>query len=171
MDYKTIRRGMDDIEKGSGTSDRIRHKGGGRKKISDNYFEIIRLIEEIIEPDTRGDPESPLRWTCKSVRNIADFLKSEGHQISHQTVANILHDLEYSLQGNKKTKEGKEHPDRDQQFCYINKTVKRFISKRNPVISVDTKKKELIGNYKNVGKELCKKGCPEEVNSHDFPEP
>jgi len=171
VDYKTIRRGIDEVQDGKSNTNRIRDNGGGRKKIVDHDPEIIQLIEDIIEPDTRGDPESPLRWTCKSVRNIADFLNEEGCSISHQTVANILHDLEYSLQGNKKTKEGKDHPDRDQQFKYINKTVKKFISSKNPVISVDTKKKELVGNYKNIGKELCKKGCPEEVNGHDFPDP
>ena len=124
----------------------------------------------IIEPDTRGDPESPLRWTCRSVRNIADALEQEDLIVSHTTVAAILHDLEYSLQGNKKTKEGADHPDRNEQFLYINKMAKKFLAKEDPVISVDTKKKELVGNYKNPGQEWASKGGAIEVNGHDFPD-
>ena len=169
----TIRRGVREINAGRNqeSSDRIRSKGGGRKKVTDTNPEIKAALEEIIEPETRGDPETPLRWTCKSVRNIADALQSEGCNISYQTVANILHDLEYSLQGNKKTKEGKGHPDRDQQFRHISSLVKKFLSAKNPVISVDTKKKELVGNYKNPGREWQGKGQPREVNGHDFPGP
>ena len=169
----TIRRGVREINAGRnhGLSERIRIEGGGRKKVTVTNPEIKAALEEIIEPETRGDPETPLRWTCKSVRNIADALQSEGCNVSYQTVANILHDLQYSLQGNKKTKEGKDHPDRDQQFKHISSLVKKFLSAKNPVISVDTKKKELVGNYKNPGREWQGKGKPTEVNGHDFPGP
>jgi len=167
----TIRRGIRELKSDVKNIDQVRVKGGGRKKTANKYPEIEKLIEEIIEPETRGDPESPLRWTCKSVRNIADVLAKNGYSISHQTVANILHKFEYSLQGNKKTKEGKAHPDRDTQFKYINKTAKSFLANQDPVISVDTKKKELVGNYKNAGREWQSKGNPKEVNGHDFPDP
>lgn len=171
MSCPTIRRGIKELKAGNKSFKGVRVGGGGRKKAIDKAPDIKKIIEEIIEPDTRGDPESPLRWTCKSVRNIADLLKKEGYDISHQTAASILHDLEYSLQGNKKTKEGEDHPDRDAQFKHINKVVKNFLAKKAPVISVDTKKKELVGNYKNAGKERRAKGKPEEVNGHDFPDP
>jgi transposase len=172
MNCQTIRRGISELENGKNKfSENVRNVGGGRKKISDKNPEIKKILEEIIEPDTRGDPETPLRWTCKSVRNITDLLKGEGCNVSHQTVSSILHELEYSLQGNKKTKEGDSHPDRDAQFKFINKNVKTYLANKLPVISVDTKKKELVGNYKNVGKEWRPKGSPIEVNGHDFPDP
>jgi transposase len=171
IDCKTIRRGIQELKQKKEQISQVRKKGGGRKKIKDQNPEIIQIIEDLIEPHTRGDPESPLRWTCKSVRNIEDFLQSKGYDISYKTVSSILHDLEYSLQGNKKTKEGKDHVDRDAQFKYINKIVKKFLKIQNPVISVDTKKKELIGNYKNPGREWAAKGSPKEVNDHDFPDP
>lgn len=136
MDYKTSRRGLDEFQIDQCNSSQIRQLGGGRKKISDQNSEAIKLIEELIESDTRGDPESPLRWTCKNVRNVADFLNKS---MSHQTVASILRKLEYSLQGNRKTKEGSSPPDRDEQFKYINKSVKKFIANKEPIISVDTK--------------------------------
>lgn len=170
MDPKTIRRGINDIKKKKKDISRIRIHGGGRKKITDQNPKVEKIIEDLIEPDTRGDPESPLRWTLKSVRNISDFLQSKGYDISHQTVASILHSLEYSLQGNRKTKEGNNHPDRNSQFKHINKTVKKFLSSKSPVISVDTKKKELVVNYKNAGKEWGNKGTPIDVNGHDFPD-
>ena len=149
----------------------MRNSGGGRKKISNEFPDIIKIIEEIVEPDVRGDPETPLRWTCKSVRNIKDLLEKKGFDVSHQTVASILNDLDFSLQANKKTKEGDSHPDRNRQFKFINKKVKIFLANKLPVISVDTKKKELVGNYKNNGREWTKKGKPKEVNGHDFPDP
>jgi transposase len=167
----TIHRGIRELKNGAQNFGKVRVKGGGRKKTSTKYPEIKNLIEEIIEPETRGDPESPLRWTCKSVRNIAKALAQNNCSVSHQTVANILHNLDYSLQGNKKTKEGKDHPDRDAQFKYISKTAKSFLVNKDPVISVDTKKKELVGNYKNAGREWQSKGNPKEVNGHDFPDP
>jgi transposase len=171
MDRKTIRRGIVDLKKESKDVDRVRAEGGGRKKIVDKIPDIKQKIEDLIEPDVIGDPGSPLRWTTKSVRNIAEFLLKGGCKISHQTVASILYELEFSLQGNRKTQEGKDHPDRDAQFKHINKIVKQFLKMKMPVISVDTKKKELVGNYKNPGKEWEKKKNPRKVNGHDFPDP
>jgi len=173
INCKTIRRGIAELKQGNQkvrTLKTVRIKGGGRKKITEQEPNIKKIIETLIEPDTRGDPESPLKWTCKSVRNISDFLNEKGYNISYKTVSSILHDMEYSLQGNRKTKEGENHPDRDLQFRHINATVKKYLLSKDPVISVDTKKKELVGNYKNVGKEWEKKGEPKEVNSHDFPD-
>lgn len=166
----TIRRGINDLKKKRIKPTAVRRVGGGRKRSTVSNPDLKKILQEIIEPETRGDPESPLRWTCKSVRNISDALKKEKLTVSHQTVASILHELEYSLQGNKKTKEGADHPDRNKQFLYINKMAKTFLSQKNPAISVDAKKKELVGNYKNVGRELSKKGKPIEVNGHDFPD-
>lgn len=166
----TISRGIQDLNKKPENLVASRQKGGGRKRSTEVNPELKRILQEIIEPDTRGDPETPLRWTCKSVRNIADALKREKLVVSHQTVAAILRELEYSLQGNKKTKEGADHPDCNEQFLYINRIAKKFLAKKDPVISVDTKKKELVGNYKNVGKEWASRGQPIEVNGHDFPD-
>lgn len=171
MSRNTVSRGVREFEQGDVNDLRIRSQGSGRKRLTKKYPEIKQCIEQIIEPDTRGDPESPLRWTCKSVRNIADFLEGEGYSVSRQSVARILHEMEYSLQGNRKTKEGADHPDRDQQFRFINRICKRFLSNGNPVISVDTKKKELVGEYKNIGREWHKKGGAIDVNGHDFPDP
>jgi transposase len=168
---QTIYDGMKELGDYS-SPERVRKSGGGRKKLTDIDPAIVDVLEEIVGPTSRGDPESPLRWTCKSVRNIADTLANKGFSIGRQTVANILHELDYSLQANRKTSEGKkDHPDRDKQFQNINRTAKRFISKSFPVISVDTKKKELIGKYKNDGHEWEKKGEPVKVLSHDFPDP
>jgi len=134
--------------------------------------ELLRKIEELIEDTTRGDPQSPLRWTCKSVRNVEKSLLKVGYSISYRTVARILNELEYSLQANRKTLEGREdHPDRDRQFYYINEQAKSFLRDGKPVISVDTKKKELVGNYKNGGREWKKKSCATNVLIHDFPDP
>ena len=152
--------------------DQVRVFGGGRKKIINTETKLIESLESMIDPSTRGDPESPLRWTSKSVRKLSEQLKKEGYQISHQTVATILYELDYSLQANRKTSEGKKsHPDRDKPFHHINGKIKSFLRRRLPVISVDTKKKELVGKYKNDGHEWEAKGCPIEVLSHDFPDP
>lgn len=148
--------------------DRIRKPGGGRKKTIDKDPTLIFDLDKLIDPITRGDPESPLRWTCKSVRKLADCLKELGHKTSHKMVAELLHDMNYSLQANKKVKEGSSHVDRNAQFEYINNKVKEFHSKGSPVISVDSKKKENIGEFKNNGKEWQLKGKPEEVNVYDF---
>lgn len=125
-------------------------------------------LEHLVNPTMRGDPESPLRWTCKSVRRLAKELKRMGHQTSHRMVAAILHDLGYSLQANSKTLEGASHRDRDAQFEHINRQVQEYQGTGDPVISVDTKKKELVGEFKNDGRELRPRGMPEKVKVHDF---
>ncbi len=125
-------------------------------------------LERLVESTTRGDPESPLRWTCKSVRRLAEELQQMGHQISYPVVAELLHGLDYSLQGNRKTKEGNSHPDRNAQFEHIHRQVRQYLRWQQPVISVDTKKKELVGDFKNGGREWRPKGNPERVRVHDF---
>ena len=147
---------------------RIRRFGGGRKKAVALDPSLKSDLEELLESTTRGDPESPLRWTCRSVRNLEAELNNRGHSVSHQVVADLLHELEYSLQANRKTSEGASHPDRNAQFEYVNSKVKRYLGEKEPVISVDTKKKELVGDFKNGGKELRPKGDPEKVRVHDF---
>lgn len=171
LSRQTIYRGLEDLEAGE-SSERVRKPGGGRKKLRNQNPELITSIEELIDPVTRGDPDSPLRWTCKSLRNLEESLVKAGYSVSYRTVARILTELEYSLQANRKTSEGKkDHPDRDEQFQYINKQAKRFLRTGEPVISVDTKKKELVGNYKNAGQEWKKKDHAVKVLSHDFPDP
>ena len=152
----------------SGPAGRIRRPGGGRKKTVHQDPTLRRDLEALIEPVTRGDPESPLRWTAKSVRRLAAELQRQGHRTSHRMVAEMLHELGYSLQANAKTIEGARHPDRNAQFEYINEKVRKFLTQREPVISVDTKKKELVGEFKNVGRELRPQGLPEKVRVHDF---
>jgi transposase len=147
---------------------RIRRPGGGRKKTVEIDQSVSTDLEQLVEPVTRGDPESALRWTCKSVRKLAAELREQGHQVSHQWVAEKLRDLGYSLQGNRKTREGSNHPDRDAQFEHINATAQRFLAAGDPVISVDTKKKELVGDFKNGGREWRPQGEPEEVRVYDF---
>ncbi len=147
---------------------RTRNKGGGRKLLIEKYPDIVAELDNLIEPSTLGDPMSPLRWTCKSTRNLASALKQKHFEISHVVVSDILRNMGYSLQSNKKTNEGGKHPDRNKQFEYINDMSKKYILYGNPVISIDTKKKEQIGNYKNNGKTLCKKKNPIEVNVYDF---
>src|SRR5215469_2643744 len=142
---------------------RIRRRGGGRKKTVETDQSVRTDLERLVEPVTRGDPESALRWTCKSVRKLAAELCEQGHQVSHQWVAQRLPDLGYSLQGNRKTREGSEHPDRDAQFGHLNATAQGFLAAGDPVISVDTKKKELVGDFKNAGREWQPQGEPEEV--------
>jgi transposase len=149
-------------------SGRIRKPGAGRKRTSETDETLRTDLEGLIEPVTRGDPESPLRWTSKSVRKLADELQRMGHQTSHRMVAALLHEMDYSLQANRKTLEGSAHPDRDAQFGHIHRQVKAFQAAAQPVISVDTKKKELVGNFKNQGRELRPKGAPERVRVHDF---
>jgi hypothetical protein len=171
MSRQTIYQGLKDLGSGS-KHDRVRSVGGGRKKISKQAPEIVDALENLIEPDMRGDPESLLRWTCKSVRNLEKALYKAGHVVSYRTIATILHERDYNLQGNRKGLEGKkDHPDRNLQFEYINKIAKDFLKKQFPVISVDTKKKELVGNYKNNGREWAKKGKARKVLTHDFPDP
>jgi hypothetical protein len=147
---------------------RVRRPGALRKRIAERDAAVIRDLERLVEPVTRGDPESPLRWTCKSVRRLAEELHRRGHIISYPVVAELLRELGYSLQANRKNKEGSSHPDRNAQFEYINRRVGRFLAGKQPVISVDTKKKELVGDFKNGGRELRPKGEPEKVRVHDF---
>ena len=166
----TIMRGIAELETAPKPSQarRIRRKGGGRKRTTDQDVTLKRDLESLVEPVTRGDPESPLRWTCKSVRQLAHQLNRMGHRTSHRMVADILHGMEYSLQANRKTLEGASHPDRDAQFQHIAAKIREFQAERQPVISVDTKKKELVGDFQNNGRELRPKGDPEKVRVHDF---
>ena len=166
---RVIRQGMAELTNPSVLpSGRVRRPGGGRKKAIDRDPALKQDWEELLESTTRGDPEAPLRWTCKSVRNLSAELKQRGHSVSHQVVADLLHELGYSLQANRKTKEGTSHPDRNAQFEHLNAQVKRYLAAKDPVISVDTKKKELVGDFKNGGRELRPQGDPEKVRVHDF---
>jgi transposase len=151
-----------------GHGGRMRRPGGGRKRTLASDPSLMTDLELLVEPTERGDPESPLRWTCKSVRRLAEELNRADHKTSHRMVAELLHELGYSLQANSKTIEGTSHPDRNAQFEYINRKVKRYLGSRDPVISVDTKKKELVGEFKNAGRELRPMGDPERVRVHDF---
>lgn len=146
----------------------IRKPGGGRKKTIDKDPTLKDDLNALVDPLTRGDPESPLRWTCKSVRKLAAELRSRGHKVSHSLVAELLDDMGYSLQANRKTREGSNHPDRDAQFAYINAQVQSALAQGEPAISVDTKKKELVGDFRNAGREWQPRGQPEEVRVHDF---
>ena len=147
---------------------RSRRPGAGRKKTTEKDPQLLPDLKALIESTTRGDPESPLLWTARSQRNIVDALEKQGHQTSTKMVSRLLKDLGYSLQANRKRREGAQHPDRNAQFEHINETIRRQLEANEPVISVDTKKKELVGPYKNGGRELRAKGDPEEVNVHDF---
>ena len=148
--------------------ERIRRPGGGDKRLKAKDPTLVVDLDALVDPATRGDPESPLRWTCKSTRKLASELQSQGHQVSAQTVAELLKEQGYSLQGNRKNKEGRSHPDRNAQFEHINRVAKAFAKRGQPVISVDTKKKELVGDFKNGGRELRPKGQPQPVRVHDF---
>jgi hypothetical protein len=147
---------------------RVRRLGAGRKPTVAKDATLLSDLEALVEPTTRGDPESPLRWTCKSLRRLAAALQAQGHAVSHTLVGEILKDRGFSLQGNRKTTEGASHPDRDAQFGYINTEVKEALAENQPAISVDTKKKELVGDFKNNGREYRPKGDPEAVRVHDF---
>jgi hypothetical protein len=168
----TIRAGLKELD--STLSDRvdvagrIRKSGGGRKPLTEHAPRLLHDLETLVDPNTRGDPMSPLRWTCKSAAMLASELRSEGHHVSERSVNRLLHNLGYSLQSNRKTIEGGDHPDRDAQFHYVNRTVKAFQRRGQPVVSVDTKKKELLGQFRGGGREWRPKGRPEEVNVHDF---
>jgi transposase len=165
----TIHKGIEELKVNvEWTPMQSRHSGGGRKKLTEHYPDIPEALDTLIDPVVRGDPESPLRWTCKSTRLLATELNHQGYEIGPSAVRFLLHELEYSLQGNKKTREGEDHPDRNDQFLYINDQVKRFLHAGQPVISVDTKKKENLGNYSNAGREWCPQGNPLETNTHDF---
>jgi hypothetical protein len=175
MAHTTIRRGMRELElqvEGGGAvaagESRIRRPGGGRKKITQTDPELLAALESLVDPVTRGDPESPLRWTCKSTRRLAEELARLSHPVCARMVGYLLGEAGYSLQANRKTREGNAHPDRNAQFEYINEQVKKFQRAGQPAISVDTKKKELVGDFRNVGKEYRPQGCPELVRVHDF---
>lgn len=150
------------------TLSRIRRAGGGRKRLTERDPELLNDLEALVAPMTRGEPESPLRWTCKSTRKLAETLQNQGHDVKERTVADLLKQLGYSLQSNRKTQEGGNHPDRDTQFEFINTQVQAFQERSQPVISVDTKKKELLGDFLNKGQEWQPKGIPEKVNIYDF---
>lgn len=172
LSRKAITKGQWEIEEGTVPSlGRIRRPGGGRKKILDHDPRLLGALDRLIDPETRGDPESPLRWICKSTRTLAAQLTRRKHPVSHMKVAQLLREQGYSLQGNRKTEEGGDHPDRDAQFRHINTQVKRALAKGVPVISVDTKKKELVGNYENGGRQWLPAKQPVKVNGHDFPQP
>jgi Rhodopirellula transposase DDE domain len=147
---------------------RIRRQGGGRKRTVDLDPSLRSDLEKLLEPATRGDPETPLRWSCKSSRQLSSELNGQGHRTSHRMVVALLHEMDYSLQANRKTIEGASHPDRNAQFEHINRKVKEHLRTKDPVISVDTKKKELVGNFKNGGREWRPQGDPEQVQIHDF---
>lgn len=166
---QVIRQGLRELEEApTHPAGRIRRVGGGRKKAKQKDPTLVADLKKLVEPTTRGDPESCLRWTCKSVRKLAEQLEQMGHQVSYPVVAELLHEMEYSLQANRKTKEGQNHPDRNAQFEHINAKVQQYIGRQQPVISVDTKKKELVGDFKNSGQTWRPKGKPEKVRVHDF---
>ena len=168
----TVRKAIRELEEAPvPLSDRARRSGGGRKRLADKDPALLQALEDLVDPSTRGDPTSPLRWTCKSTRQLAVALTEVGHPVSSWTVAQLLRRLGYSLQANRKTMEGTHHPDRDAQFRYVNERVRTHLRRGDPVISVDTKKKELVGTYKNSGREWQPKGEPEEVNIYDFFDP
>jgi transposase len=167
----TVYRALADLHQPPLPVERVRRTGAGRKRLVQHDPQLVQALETLIDPDTRGDPMSPLRWTCKSIRQLARLLKERGHPVSHTQVAQLLHALHYSLQGNAKTKEGKQHPDRDAQFRYIQRQSETFLDRGRPVISVDTKKKELVGNHANSGREWQPQGQPVPVDMHDFPDP
>ena len=177
MDRNTVTKGMREIQgkldislEASPERIRIRRPGGGRKSLAESDPMLKTDLENLIDPVTRGYPMSPLLWTCKSLRHLASELKSRGHVVSPQTVGDLLHQMDFSLQANRKTREGTDHPDRNAQFEYVAAQTQQFMSAFQPVISVDSKKRELIGNYKNAGREWRPKGSPEPVLTHDFPD-
>ena len=167
----TVSNGLKELEKGVPppiSEQKIRQEGGGRKQKKDQTEGLAERLEQLVEPATAGSPEHPLKWTSKSLRKLADGLKAEGFDVSHRLVGDLLKQMGFSLQANKKKIEGNNHPDRDDQFHYISAQVKDFQKQKAPVISVDTKKKELVGRFKNEGKEWHEKGAAEDVLVHDF---
>jgi len=172
LSRKAIAKGIREIQGGESPAEgRIRRPGGGRKKITVSDPALLAALEPLIECGTRGDPESPLRWICKSTRTLAAQLTRQNHPISYVKVAQLLHEQNYSLQSNRKTEEGEDHPDRDAQFRHINTCVKKTLAAGLPVISVDTKKKELVGNYANAGQQWLAAKQPRKVSGHDFADP
>ena len=166
----TVSAGVDELEAGAVPLGRVRRAGAGRKQAAVQDAGLLPALLALVEPGERGDPESPLRWTTKSLRDLAGELTARGHRVSHETVADLLRRAGYSLQGNAKVLEGRQHPDRDAQFGYINEQAKDHLNAGDPVVSVDTKKKELVGAYANKGRQWLPQGEPLEVLSHDFPD-
>ncbi|WP_145754891.1 ISAzo13 family transposase [Nitrospirillum amazonense] len=167
----TINRGLAELRGEAAPEaalDRVRRGGGGRRSLAASDPTLVADLRSLVEPTTRGDPMAPLLWTAKSLRNLAAGLRDLGHRIAHNVVADLLRDMGYSLQANRKTLEGSNHPDRDAQFGYINEQVKAALAANQPAISVDTKKKELVGDFRNAGREYHPKGRPEPVRVHDF---
>ena len=172
LSRRTIANGIREIEEGTAAAPGcIRRGGGGRKALTTSDPRLVEALEALIDGQTRGDPESPLRWICQSTRTIAKALGRRHHPVSHTKVAQLLHGLDYSLQSNRKTEEGRDHPDRDAQFRHITAAVRRCLARRTPVISVDTKKKELIGNFHNAGQQWRPVKQSRPVRTHDFPAP
>ena len=172
LSRQAIARGIREIQGGARLAPgRLRRPGAGRKAITARDPQLLAALDRLIEPDTRGDPASPLRWVCKSTRTLAAALTRQRHPISYVKVAQLLHAQHYSLQGTRKTEEGADHPDRDAQFRHINATVEQALAAGIPVISVDTKKKELVGNYANAGRQWRQAKRARRVNGHDFPTP
>ncbi len=169
MREATVSMGVTELESRQAPLGRVRRPGGGRKRLSYNDSGLIPALLALVEPDERGDPMSPLRWTTRSTRNLAAELTARGHKVGPDVIADLLRDQGFSLQGNVKTLEGKQNPDRDAQFRYLNEQVKTHQGNGQPVVSVDTKKKELVGEFKNAGREWHPKGEPVEVDTHDFP--
>jgi hypothetical protein len=167
----TITKALHELDAPPLAPGRVRRPGAGRPSLLTTDPALPETLESLVEPLARGDPESPLRWTAKSTRTLAAELTAQHHPVSHEKVAQLLRQLNYSLQGNRKTEEGDDHPDRDAQFQHINDQVRRALAARRPVISVDTKKKELVGNYQNAGRQWREAKSPQQVQGHDFPSP
>ena len=170
LSHPTIRKGRGELESGGAEHGRIRRPGAGRPDIKQSQPGIKQALEKLVDPVTRGDPESPLRWTCKSRAKLATALSSAGWKVSSTTVGRLLHELGYRLQSVRKSREGASHPDRNAQFEHINSKAEEFLQRGQPVISVDTKKKELVGDFKNAGREWQPKGDLEKSLVHDFPQ-
>jgi transposase len=172
LSHSTVEAGKREVSQArhSGGRERVRRPGGGRKRLKEKSPEILAKLEALVDPSTRGDPQSPLRWTCKSLRKLAAELTAQGYPVSADVVGDLLRELKYSLQANRKTSEGSSHPDRNAQFEHIASQSQQFLEAGEPVISVDTKKKEKVGNFKNAGREYQPQGSPELVNLHDFGE-
>jgi len=173
LSQNTIRSGLQDLKRESANPlapDCIRTPGGGRKRVEQTDPKILAALDQLVEPSSRGEPDCPLRWTCKSVNQLAHALQNQGYKVCAMTVYTLLREMGYSLQGNRKTQEGNQHPDRNQQFQHIAQQVKTFQTQHRPVISIDTKKKENIGQFKNVGQEWQPNGSPTLVKTHDFPD-
>jgi hypothetical protein len=166
----TIQQGLRELTGAVAPRERVRRVGGGRRSLAERNPALLTDLEALVDPDTRGDPMSPLRWTCKSTRQLAGALQERGHRVGYRTVAALLDQAGYSLQAAAKTLEGSQHPDRDAQFHYLNDQVKAFLAAGQPVVSVDAKKKELVGTFKNGGRDWQPQGQPEQVNVHDFPD-